>query len=850
MLKEHIFFGLLVIILFSQVGCAGKSTYQIEQERKQEVQKQAVLKEAQIRKKITARGLLPLMYVKEETKTSEGKTVPKGYHVRILDINNEYALTNKGTVPINSLEKERKEFKLSIDAPNGAKIQIVNLECEYTSDMWLPRGKYNIKATKNGLRTYENIINLDSDKSIKIEMPKDYLTLVEKIVWETKNEPFFQLYDQKTNLIWALQTSYVDYIDRYNPSITTEVIAYPRRGLVKVKPISTIFEYRDKLYLHPADFEVRGITKGKFLGNLSHFEIGLQTVKWDIPEFDTVETSNPFKKYQKYFRNYELGYSCYNIGIQTSYEKYFGLRYSCGQPTYKDLKFIACKNNSFYNGILTEGIDGHYPIVIPVRPLSTEYDTIIFDQRLSPINKLEKLTTKLTEEDLYVHPVKSSKKIDKKVSVQAKNDSDLEITRIQHTDEETAITMNYRGHCSGCFLNTSGKRIFTLNNEPFKYFILNQKKYPYVKNDYNSITYYGGEVTYVYDRLHTKQFTLVEGSSDSWKFVNVDSYIPPENTFFEPIAPSYIKTKPLNKGEFETTAEFDKRKKEEERRIDKINQKISQEYQEQLIQFNDELYKAKILYDNAIEKNKKSDTIKKVASAAASRAFNMIFGDPKFKNIKYNADKEYFDATLYSHTNNFSMNIKIPVKRTEARLFKSKLMDNRLVPQVIFEVNNGKLEFKSVDIVSNVEKQRQDFEFAKTIHTTTGYENFIKKYSEGKYAEKARSEIAKIQKSEEEARLRSEREAKERAKREAERKERERQAYMKPKYVGEQVCQDGSMFFGLINPTIRGYVEDKQGNRIQIRISDTEGTDPHYNGVTLYRNTLIWDSYYEWKHCE
>ncbi|MHB8767198.1 MAG: hypothetical protein ACYDA8_23045 [Deferrisomatales bacterium] len=85
-------------------------------------------------------------------------------------------------------------------------------------------------------------------------------------------------------------------------------------------------------------------------------------------------------------------------------------------------------------------------------------------------------------------------------------------------------------------------------------------------------------------------------------------------------------------------------------------------------------------------------------------------------------------------------------------------------------------------------------------------------------------------------------------KEEAERKRQELERYLKPKTVGERVCKDGNMaiFFSV---TVTAFVEDVSGSRIRLRIVDTGGMTPRYNGVNLAANAVIWDDYQEWKGC-
>jgi hypothetical protein len=76
----------------------------------------------------------------------------------------------------------------------------------------------------------------------------------------------------------------------------------------------------------------------------------------------------------------------------------------------------------------------------------------------------------------------------------------------------------------------------------------------------------------------------------------------------------------------------------------------------------------------------------------------------------------------------------------------------------------------------------------------------------------------------------------------------ERQQYLAGKQKGDMVCKDGRMAI-FLDITIRAFVEDVEGNNIRVRIADTEGTSPFYNGVTLNKNTIIWDNYQEWRKC-
>lgn len=70
------------------------------------------------------------------------------------------------------------------------------------------------------------------------------------------------------------------------------------------------------------------------------------------------------------------------------------------------------------------------------------------------------------------------------------------------------------------------------------------------------------------------------------------------------------------------------------------------------------------------------------------------------------------------------------------------------------------------------------------------------------------------------------------------------------KEIGDFVCLAGKrgFFFLTYDVMLKGYVERSSRNKIQIRITD-HGQNSNYNGVTLYRDTIIWDEYDSWYDC-
>lgn len=285
------------------------------------------------------------------------------------------------------------------------------------------------------------------------------------------------------------------------------------------------------------------------------------------------------------------------------------------------------------------------------------------------------------------------------------------------------------------------------------------------------------------------------------------------------------------------------------------------------------LKKADEKYKNQIAFNKKESTIKKVANEVVGRAITMVFGDPKFKDFKYDADKEQFNATLYSTLNDFTMKVQIPVSIAKAKSFKEKLTDSRIVPSVKLNVSKSKLSFNSVSAVANKIKQKQDFDIAKTKNSIESYNEFLRYHStapqakktkkllqiaiEKKAYNKAKYSISKLEaflskypkssfKSEASSKLAD---LKERARLKAERERKKRESYSAKKSTGQKVCKEGTVVF-FLPVTITAYVENVRGDDIQLRISSTERQKINYQGGKLYSGKVIWDKYWEWGSCD
>jgi len=306
-----------------------------------------------------------------------------------------------------------------------------------------------------------------------------------------------------------------------------------------------------------------------------------------------------------------------------------------------------------------------------------------------------------------------------------------------------------------------------------------------------------------------------------------------DEIYFSSQVPELKKSKVVKKGEFETTSQFEDRLVKE---------------REQTRKYNDDAIKKLDIYKNnklkELNENRKDYKYKdKVYLGIIKKILYIKYRYPKIDNIKYNADGEYLSARLYSVNKKYNENINIPVKIKYAKVFKELLLKVRSNPVIEFRVLNNKLIFDNVKQLNNPEfsvEKKEFYECYKINH----FHNFIKKYPNSVFVSKAKEEINAInQKNQKKLESRKSAEISEKNNR-----KRKDKSYSDEKYIGDKVCKDGTT--AIILPiTITAYVERINGNKIQLRISDTEGTSPYYNGVTLTRNSLVWDNYYTWYRC-
>jgi hypothetical protein len=274
------------------------------------------------------------------------------------------------------------------------------------------------------------------------------------------------------------------------------------------------------------------------------------------------------------------------------------------------------------------------------------------------------------------------------------------------------------------------------------------------------------------------------------------------------------------------------------------------------------IFKNKILYNKAIKALKRKDIqpgsiIEFAVPYISKNSFTLLAifeWTNKVKNIlikKGNIKKQYL----------FDKVVTIPVSLKYAKKFKAILTDKNFKPTIEFQIKNNKLVFSGIKEIKDPEVLVEESEYKKAYNiknnksSLSALQQFIDKYPNSTFRSSAKSRISilkekiKVQKEKDRlAKIKREKENRIREEKIAKAKKRKQDSYYAKKYVGDKVCKDGITAI-ILSITITAYVERVNGDAIQLRIADTEGTTPNMNGVTLYKNTLIWEDYRSWYKC-
>jgi|GEM_PF-2186912 len=322
------------------------------------------------------------------------------------------------------------------------------------------------------------------------------------------------------------------------------------------------------------------------------------------------------------------------------------------------------------------------------------------------------------------------------------------------------------------------------------------------------------------------------------------TYQPPQ----APVMPPWPPSPDLVKGEFETTPQFTARRDaalklwEEQKAALDSDYLRKEEAHRQAVAVSESKYLADLA--------RMHEQIGYQRQVAIERAWQLLFGDPVFDAVSYDADAQSFRIKLRSARRSFMKEISVPVPIAEAPAFKARLLDKSLVPAVRLDIDDaGTVSFAGMDVRTNDIRISDEYQQTLKQNNSAAYRSFIERNPSASQVADARVRIAGLEKADSDRAASVEAmAAAERAKKSEEQRA-ELVKYNQKKSVGDKICLN-MRFLLFFNTKVTGYVEGVSGNRIHVQIADTEHQSVRYRGVDLVPGMLIWDYFNNWKPFE
>ncbi len=278
---------------------------------------------------------------------------------------------------------------LTVNAPQGATIKILNIKPKYYDGIELEDGNYLIEVSKQGYQTYKTWIEVNKPTTYDVVLKK--LIDVPTFIWNYSDEQFYTLYDQKTDLIWALPSEYIDYVKQNEPQ---EFLPKTIGATSRKWPIISRTKFNTIIYSGNKNltryFRSKRDSYKEYFTSLDKLAINGVKSSWRVPKKEEIYKSNPFEPYQKYFQliwnkgnlvkmNVPVVYTQTNKKghIYTS-----ALGYKRKNKLYNGAKSSYIQNLSYSNNVA---------LVTPVRGKNSQIDAIVYDQDLSVSEKFSAL---------------------------------------------------------------------------------------------------------------------------------------------------------------------------------------------------------------------------------------------------------------------------------------------------------------------------------------------------------------------------------------------------------------------------------------------------------------------------
>ena len=300
---------------------------------------------------------------------------------------------------------------LTVNAPEGATIKILNIKPVYQDGIELENGNYLVEVTKQGYQTYKAWIEVNKPTLYNVELKK--LNDIPTFVWSYSDEQFYTLYDPRTDLIWALPSEYIDYVKQNEPqeflpkTIGARSKQFPKISRTKLNTIVYMGNKNLTRY-----FPSKRDSHKEYFASLDKLTINGEKNSWRLPQKEEIFTNNPFAPYQKYFQLiWNKGNLVkMNVPVIYSYKSKSAKTYTSALGYKRD--------NKLYNGLKSSYIQNltysnNVALVTPVRVKSSEIDTIVYDQELSVSEKFYTLHEMLHSSEKTIKTLLGDPKLSK-----------------------------------------------------------------------------------------------------------------------------------------------------------------------------------------------------------------------------------------------------------------------------------------------------------------------------------------------------------------------------------------------------------------------------------------------------
>lgn len=215
-------------------------------------------------------------------------------------------------------------------------------------------------------------------------------------------------------------------------------------------------------------------------------------------------------------------------------------------------------------------------------------------------------------------------------------------------------------------------------------------------------------------------------------------------------SPPQLSVPSIQKGEFETTADFSLRQTALEKKSRDEHAKQLAQYEQEKINATRIRAQAEAAFNDAW---REPDGLRARASEMLAKIVTTLYGDPQLRNVIYDADRQIFNASVIGNTsNNQSSSFYAPASFSAtietARKLKEELASGKIAPNITITFPEGNVDFsleedsaRRTRLFASVLNNSSTAPFKKIKELTS----LISEYPDSTEARQAGSEIPRLQ---------------------------------------------------------------------------------------------------------